>query len=154
MANKITTSADLRDVQRAFKALEPAFRHELTLATEATSQAVVAAARRFVPVRYGFLRDFIVYKVNPRTGFGVAGIKGGKAAIPGSPTNSASQYPSVYGVFVHEGTKYIEPNAFMTKAAEENRAPAAQHVKDACTRAGGELHRMWLAAAASRKAAA
>ena len=42
-------------------------------------------------------------------------------------TYRASIYPTVhYAVFVHEGTRYMRPRPFMTKAADEGVGPVQQ----------------------------
>jgi len=144
-------TVDVSDVRRAFARIEPVFREEIAFAIAEGGEDVVRLARELVPVRLGNLRDFIAYTVDKATSTGRVGIRTGRISTPRK--NSASQWPSVYGRFVHEGTRHIAPNPFMVRAAELARGPVQQHYNAAINRSVKVLHGEYLAAGGPRKAA-
>ncbi len=116
----------LAAAKAAFKALPDIAREAVADATEETAEQIRAGAVRRVPVLYGFLRDHIAKRMSRRTGIAVVGIEKGSATTPDGKT----VYPSVYGRYAEFGTVHHPPHPFILPAAEEQRLPYLQRVKE------------------------
>ena len=119
----------LAALKRQFKALPDVAREALADAAEETAIQVAAAARRRVPVRYGFLRDDIASTVSRTTGVAKVGLVKRVHMIPGG----GPAKPSRYGHLVEFGTVQSEAQPFMLPSLEEQHGPYLQRAKAAGT---------------------
>lgn len=117
----------LREAKAAFNALPDIVREAMNDATEVTLERIRASAVQRVPVRYGFLRDRIKWKLNRKIGFGRVGISNEQATTPDGKT----VYPSLYGKFAEFGTIHQHAHPFMAPAAEAEVNPHIQRCRDA-----------------------
>lgn len=136
-------SVDMRDVRRAFKRIDPVLQEFVGGASKETADLVARFARFLVPVRYGNLRKFIVSSYSKKSGTARAYVKKGSVTIPAGAAfghGGRTVHPSFYGRLVHQGTSRSRGTPFMLIAAQQQRGPYAQRVKEAIGRAARQLN--------------
>lgn len=131
--------------RKAFKALAPEMQAQLSEATERTVYAVKQRATASVPVDTGTLRDHVLSRFSPRTGFGRVGIKSGRVAIAGRGGSALTAQgarvleASRYAHMVEFGTATTAAQPFMLPAAEAERGAYAQRLRTAGKKAERNL---------------
>ena len=117
----------LSQCRRAFKALPDIAKQAYADANEDTAEHIRAGAVRRVPVRYRFLQNAIVMRMNRKTGVAKVGVTNGASVTPDGKTVD----PSKYAHFQEFGTEHHAAHPFMIPATEEQRGPHLQRSRQA-----------------------
>ena len=128
---KFTGALDgVKAAERAMRKVEPTVREHVGIASDLTGKDLARHAAAGVPVRYGFLRQFIVTKHSRPTGFVTVGTRGGTMPIPNAP-GGGTAIPARYAHLVHFGTSRTRGVPFMMNAARGQQRPYADRTKRA-----------------------
>jgi len=134
----------LKEALAAVAALPEMTRVRVLDATRQAAYRTAQRARPLVPVRYGFLRDALVWKVS-RGGIGVVGIARRRHALPGRGGSALVSKgarlatTTQYAHLAHFGTRRSRGVPFMTIAANAERQDFQKDVKAAMSGIGADV---------------